>query len=88
VISSLRSRVVPSDAVLIGEIGLTGHVQGAPQMAARIREARQLGFETVVAPAVKGEADPAVRPIARVAELEERLGWPRRRSALEEVEDA
>jgi DNA repair protein RadA/Sms len=50
VASSMRDRAVRADAVLIGEIGLSGELRWVSQMNARLREAENLGFKTAIIP--------------------------------------
>ena len=39
-----------ADTVLIGEVGLSGELRAVPHTAARLREAKSLGFKTAVLP--------------------------------------
>jgi DNA repair protein RadA/Sms len=55
VASSLRGRPFPADAVAFGEIGLAGEVRGVPRAAARLGEARAMGFHRVVLPKASAE---------------------------------
>jgi DNA repair protein RadA/Sms len=48
--SSLRGQPVRADAVLIGEVGLSGELRMVGQMPARLREAAKLGFRTAIVP--------------------------------------
>ncbi len=48
--SSMRDQPVRADAVLIGEIGLSGELRRVSQLTARLREAAKLGFKTAVVP--------------------------------------
>jgi len=48
--SSLRGNPVRADAVLIGELGLSGELRIVGQMPARLREAVKLGFKTAIVP--------------------------------------
>lgn len=48
--SSLRGLPVRADAVLIGELGLSGELRMVGQMPARLREAAKLGFKTAIVP--------------------------------------
>ena len=50
VASSVRNRVIPSDVVVFGEVGLAGEVRSTTQAALRVREAAQLGFKRCVLP--------------------------------------
>lgn len=50
VVSSLRDRPVAPDLVVFGEVGLAGEVRSVPRAAARIAEARKMGFRRVVLP--------------------------------------
>jgi DNA repair protein RadA/Sms len=51
VASSFRDRSAPHDAVVFGEIGLTGEVRGVGRSAARIAEAAAMGFKRAIVPA-------------------------------------
>ncbi len=48
--SSVRDIPVRAEAVLIGEVGLSGELRMVSQMAARLREAANLGFKTAILP--------------------------------------
>ena len=48
--SSVRDRPLPSDVVLVGEIGLSGELRSVPQIRARLNEAEKLGFERALVP--------------------------------------
>ena len=50
-ISSLTGTPVPRDAVVFGEIGLSGEVRPAGQTDQRLREAVKLGFQAALMPA-------------------------------------
>ncbi len=51
IVSSLRERAVPQELVAFGEVGLAGEVRAVPRAAARLAEARKLGFSRAVMPA-------------------------------------
>ncbi len=48
--SSVRDLPVRADAVLIGEVGLSGELRTVGQMQARLREAASLGFKAAIVP--------------------------------------
>jgi DNA repair protein RadA/Sms len=48
--SSLRDLPVKADAVLIGEVGLSGELRWVGQLNARLREASKLGFKSAIVP--------------------------------------
>lgn len=48
--SSARDVALRADAVLIGEVGLSGELRSVGQMAARLREAVNLGFKAAIVP--------------------------------------
>jgi DNA repair protein RadA/Sms len=48
--SSIRNAPVRADAVLIGEVGLSGELRMVGQMPARLREAANLGFKIAIVP--------------------------------------
>ncbi|SDP37058.1 DNA repair protein RadA [Desulforhopalus singaporensis] len=49
--SSLLEKPIPSNTVVVGEIGLAGEVRAVSQMDVRVKEAERLGFERVILPA-------------------------------------
>ncbi len=66
VVSSLKNRPIPKDMAFFGEVGLGGEIRSVHQPLARVKEARTLGFGTVVLPsgnlAALDKADlPAIR---------------------------
>ncbi|NIM95145.1 MAG: DNA repair protein RadA [Anaerolineales bacterium] len=48
--SSVRDKPIAGDLAVLGEIGLSGEVRTVPQLAARLKEASNLGFSRVIAP--------------------------------------
>ena len=64
-VSSATRRAVPSDWVLLGEIGLGGEVRAVSGVPARLREAARLGFRTAVVP----EGSPG-RDVAAIERIE------------------
>lgn len=48
--SSMRDLPIRADAVLIGEVGLSGELRWVGQMDARLREAANLGFKSAIVP--------------------------------------
>jgi len=50
VLSSFRTRVLPRDLVVFGELGLTGEVRPVPNGQERLREARKHGFVRAIVP--------------------------------------
>jgi len=56
--SSMRDLPVRADAVLIGEVGLSGELRRVGQMAARLREAAKLGFKSAIVPRQGRHSEP------------------------------
>ena len=52
IVSSAKNRPIRADAVLIGEIGLSGELRGANKITDRLKEAAKLGFTLAVIPRV------------------------------------
>jgi DNA repair protein RadA/Sms len=50
VVSSLRDRAVSPELVVFGEVGLAGELRAVPRAAARVAEARAMGFSRIVMP--------------------------------------
>ncbi|MDZ4159017.1 MAG: magnesium chelatase domain-containing protein, partial [Anaerolineaceae bacterium] len=57
--SSMRDLPVRADAVLIGEVGLSGELRWVGQMHARLREAAKLGFKAAIVPRLVKAGEPA-----------------------------
>ena len=55
IVSSAKNQPVRADAVLIGEIGLSGELRGANKITARLNEAAKLGFTLAVIPRVSAK---------------------------------
>lgn len=51
IVSNLKNRPVPSDMVILGEVGLTGNIRSIPRIEQRIAEAAKMGFTRFVVPA-------------------------------------
>ena len=51
--SSVWDRPVLADTILIGEVGLSGELRQVGQLAARLREATNLGFKRAVIPLMR-----------------------------------
>jgi DNA repair protein RadA/Sms len=75
VASSVRNQPVRADAVLIGEVGLSGELRMVAHMPARLREAASLGFKTAIVPRAmrKGESWPAGIEVIQARSLREAL---------------
>jgi DNA repair protein RadA/Sms len=73
--SSLYDRPVRAEAVLIGEIGLSGELRSVGQMPARLREAVGLGFKTAIIPRQlrRSETMPAALNIIEARSLRQAL---------------
>lgn len=56
IISSYSNKVIPSNVVAIGEVGLSGEIRGIPRIEARLKEAIHLGFKKFFIPKRNNEA--------------------------------
>ncbi len=54
VISSLTNKPLPADAVIFGEIGLSGEIRSVSQPNSRLKEAHKLGFANAIIPPTHG----------------------------------
>ena len=48
--SSYYDRPLPADLAIVGEVGLSGEIRRAGQLAARLNEARKIGFKRALVP--------------------------------------
>ena len=73
--SSFRDMPVRAEAVLIGEVGLSGELRWVGQMNARLREAAKLGFKSAIIPrrVRRGEKLPSGIQVVEVRSLREAL---------------
>jgi len=70
--SSVFDMPLPRDAVVFGEISLSGDVRPVGRSDARMKEAAKLGFGRVIGPTVSrksGEIDPQILPLIRIKAL-------------------
>ncbi len=70
--SSVFDIPLPRDAVVFGEISLSGDVRPVGRSDARMKEAAKLGFGRVIGPAISrksGEIDPQILPLIRIKAL-------------------
>lgn len=70
ILSALREAPLPAEAVLFGEVSLSGGVRPVGQAAARLREAEKLGFTEAWAPQMVREAGESGMRLAPVADLD------------------
>jgi len=73
VLSSLRSRALPSGLVVFGEVGLAGEIRPVPNGIERLKDAAKHGFTRAVVPAANAPKRGAVAglevtPVKRLAE--------------------
>ena len=64
--SALTDRPLPAEAVIFGEIALSGAVRPVAQAEARLKEAAKLGFTAAWAPANSAGGGVAVDPVAEL----------------------
>jgi len=55
IVSSYKNRAIDDKTIVFGEIGLSGEVRAVSMAAARVAEAKKLGFERCIMPAVSLE---------------------------------
>jgi DNA repair protein RadA/Sms len=74
--SAASGLVVPADMVVVGEVGLSGEVRAAAQLASRVNEAKSLGFSRCIVPKVdldRWNGPPPPLPLCGVASILEAL---------------
>lgn len=50
IISSIKDKSIAQDAIVFGELGLSGEVRSVPFLEKRIKEAQRLGFKDILSP--------------------------------------
>ncbi|MDD3807272.1 MAG: magnesium chelatase domain-containing protein, partial [Candidatus Marinimicrobia bacterium] len=56
IISSLKNIPIPSKAVFVGEVGLTGEIRSVSHSERRVTEAERMGFEEIYVPKTSKKA--------------------------------
>lgn len=57
-VSSFRDRIIPTDWVIFGEVGLSGEIRPVPSGQERLREAAKHGFKKAIVPVANAPKDP------------------------------
>ncbi len=55
--SSILEKIILSDSVVFGEVGLAGEIRNVGNAQARVKEAERLGFSRCIMPKVKGASE-------------------------------
>lgn len=74
--SSLRNQLITPNAVLVGEVGLTGEIRPVAHIERRIVEAEKLGFKGIVIPAgncksLKKKTGIKIQPVEKLSQAVE-----------------
>ncbi len=56
ILSSFKNKALPENSLVFGEVGLTGEIRGVSQAEARVAEAVNLGYDTVILPQVNARS--------------------------------
>jgi DNA repair protein RadA/Sms len=73
-VSALSERPVPSEAVVLGEIALSGEIRPVAHAALRLKEAAKLGFERAWLPkGIKGSEGLKLAEFGNVRELVDQI---------------
>ena len=77
IISSYKDAPIDEKTVAFGEVGLSGEVRSISQAPARVREAKKLGFQTVVLPSVclKSVGQPEGIRLVGVRTIRDVMSW-------------
>ncbi|HMW49292.1 MAG TPA: DNA repair protein RadA [Cellvibrionaceae bacterium] len=57
-VSSFRDRIIPTDWVIFGEVGLSGEIRPVPSGQERLREAAKHGFKKAIVPVANAPKEP------------------------------
>ncbi|HEX5797116.1 MAG TPA: DNA repair protein RadA [Candidatus Saccharimonadales bacterium] len=66
--SAAKGLQLKGNAVVFGEVGLSGEVRRVNFGDKRIAEAKKLGFDTVIGPKLTGKADKILKPVTNIKE--------------------
>jgi DNA repair protein RadA/Sms len=75
IVSAFAERPLPADAILFGEVALSGELRGVAHSGLRLREAAKLGFGRAIIPAQGSATDALLRveSHARLVDVVDRL---------------
>ncbi len=74
IMSSLRSKVIPEDLIVFGEVGLAGEIRPVPNGQERLNEAAKHGFKQAIIPKANAPREmPKGMTVYTVTRLEEAL---------------
>ena len=68
-LSSLTGKVVPGDAIVFGELALSGDIRKVPQADARLKEGEKLGFTRAYTPSGAPKTALSLTSLSRVQDL-------------------
>lgn len=80
IVSSFKNKVISSDTVIFGEVGLSGEIRAVSQAEQRVLEAKKLGFKRVLLPIANvNENIKAIKGIelTGVGNISEAIDWVR-----------
>ncbi len=60
---SFLQKTIPGDSCFIGEVGLSGEIRNVGQIEKRIKEAKKLGFKTIISPKQVTNVSDAVKKL-------------------------
>lgn len=65
IVSSFVNKPIPSDTVIVGEVGLLGEIRPVPQLEKRLQEAKKLGYTRAIVPkqAISKLTGLTIRPV-------------------------
>ena len=78
VVSAMTNKPLPAEAVIFGEIGLSGEIRAVSQPSLRLKEARKLGFGMAITPAVANrDKKPQVSDmnIQEIGNVQKLMNW-------------
>lgn len=70
--SALKNKPVRANAVVFGEVGLSGEIRSVPQVDARVAEAKKIGFKAAIGPA-SGAQNAFVKPVRQVRDITDKI---------------
>ncbi len=68
-LSSLTAQPIPAQAVLFGEIGLSGEIRSVSQPSLRLKEAEKLGFSQAYIPKLSGKESKGMKSKIEIKEV-------------------
>lgn len=72
IVSALKNKPLKTNAVVFGEVGLSGEIRSVPQVDARVSEAKKIGFKAAIGPS-SGSKNSFIKPVRHLNDVTSKI---------------